>query len=307
MSFIPLDPFPPTNNPEIVTRSARIEGGSTPTDQSTKLIIDQPRNASFRREVVIWRTPHLGFIKMYINPQQMAIQDKKDITPRRTKGGFIIQYAGEDLTEIRLSGTTGSSGIEGINILRSVYRAEQEAFEGIAVALDEQLAAVQVDSLINSENPFQRLNIFQLASDTIRNLGRPQPTLASLATQIEMFFQGVLYRGFFRDFSVTETADHMGLFTYEMHFTAYARQGVRRNFMPWHRQPVNPANYDVNPFSFNLNTSATVNTTNTQQTIPNQNNPRRIERPLTPVFTPGRRSTATGTTEQGLNVSGRTL
>ena len=52
---------------------------------------------------------------------------------------------------------------------------------------------------------------------------------------------------------VEEKADTPGIFSYSIEFTSYARTGVRRNFMPWHRQPFNPiglgANHS-NPLSF---------------------------------------------------------
>jgi len=307
MAFISIDPYPPTSgNPGIDSPDLQRGLSQIPTDAATRMIVDSPQIGSFRREMVTWRTPHLGFVKMYINPQQMKIEDKKDITPRRTKGGFVIQYAGEGLTQIHIDGTTGSSGIEGINILSSVYRSEQQAFEGIAIALEEQLASVQLDTLINSESPFQRINLFQMASNTLRNLSRPQPTLASLATQVEMFFQGVLYRGYFKSFSVTEVAEHMGLFTYSLHFEAYAKQGTRRNFMPWHRQPYNPANADANPFSFTgtVDPVLAVNSTQFSKGAPS---PRERQPPRdnpAPAYRPGDRSRATGTSSKGQNQSG---
>lgn len=252
MAFIPLDPFNPVPQPpnsnfitnRVDTRNAY------PQNAALTRIIDQPSTGAFSRESMTWRTPHLGYVKMYLNPNEYKISDKKDITAKRTKGGFTLQYAGEQLTKINISGTTGSSGIEGINILHSVYRSEQQAFEGISVALEERLAATQADTLLNSVSPFDKLNLFQFANDTLRNIGRPQPTLASLATQIELYFQGTLFRGWFESFSVTESASKPGLFDYSIEFTAYARQGVRRNFMPWHRQPYQPADSNVNPLSF---------------------------------------------------------
>lgn len=234
--FVREDPAPVvSSNPNIANR------------------LDVPRVGEFVREVLTWRTPHLGYVNMYINPQEMRVEDKKQISAERTKGGFVIQYAGEELTTITINGTTGSSGIEGINILESVYRSEQEGFEGIAVALEEMLANTQLNTLSSnllSQSPLSEVNIFQLANDAFRNFGRPQPTLASLAANVELFFQGTLYRGYFTSFSVTESANEPGWFTYSMTFMAYAKQGLRRNFMPWHRQPVNPAGSDANPLSF---------------------------------------------------------
>lgn len=241
----PLDFFPPEPRAQVT----QVPGNANSSDLVASGLIDDTRTGFIVRELVTWRTPHRGYIQMYINPQQMTIDESKDITAVRTKGGFVIQYAGENLTTISMSGTTGSSGIEGINILESIYRAEQEAFEGIARGLEERLSVIQMGT-ITGLTSFLDPNLLQIASDTAQNFGRPQPTLASLAANIEMFFQGKLYRGFFEKFSVTERAPESGHFEYQLTFTAYAKQGVRRNFMPWHRQPFHPANNQVNPLSF---------------------------------------------------------
>ena len=49
---------------------------------------------------------NFGAVKMWINPESLVIRNNKDITPTRTKGGFSLQYWGEGLTEISLTGTT---------------------------------------------------------------------------------------------------------------------------------------------------------------------------------------------------------
>ena len=248
MTFIPIDPFPA--DPQALTTS--VPGNQQRSNLVANQVIDATRTGVPTRELLTWRTPNLGYVKMYINPQRMTIDESKDIQTARTKGGFVIQYPGENLTQISIDGTTGSAGIEGINILEQVYRAEQESFEGIAIALEERVSVMQMSS-ITGLSSFLDPNLFQLASDSVRNFGRPQPTLASLAANIELFFQGVLYRGFFTKFSVTEQAPESGHFSYNTAFTAYAKQGVRRNFMPWHRQPLNPsglAEADANQLSF---------------------------------------------------------
>jgi hypothetical protein len=199
---------------------------------------------------------------MYINPQQIKIMSSKIIQNMRTKGGFVVQYGGENLDQIILNGTTGSAGMEGINILQSIYRSEQLAFEGIAAALEEQLSNVQLDQAIGSfitglgnsgsaeGNGFLfGQNVLQITSQLFNGLNRPRPTLASLASNIDMFFQGVLYRGYFKSFNVTESTQKLGWFDYDIEFVAYARQGSRHNFMPWHKQPEGPAG-PSNPYSF---------------------------------------------------------
>lgn len=233
-------------------------------------VIDRPREAEYVREMVTWKTPHLGYVQMYVNPSSIIIAEAKDFTTTRTKSGFIIQYGGEKLTQISISGTTGSSGIEGINVLEQVYRAEQFAFEPVANALERQVSAAELVGMLgvsglgmfatgNSgvDNLLGSLTS-QFAANTILDMfQQPFPTLASLAASIEMFFQGVSYRGFFTTFSVTESAEHPGIFEYSMNFTAYARQGTRRNFMPWHKQPYTPADSNnKSNYSFYLSKSS---------------------------------------------------
>lgn len=255
MAFIPSVPFPAEPTPQLsdTLPDATLDVPQSPQNPELAKILDLPQIGEYKREMLTWRTPHLGYVKMYINPQELNIKEEKIINADRTKGGYVIQYAGEALIEISISGTTGSGGVEAINILRSVYRSEQEAFEGIAVGLDEALANIQLNTIGNNlldQSPLADFNIFQIANDVFRNFGRPQPTLASLASNIELNFQGEVYRGFFKNFNVRENAASPGWFDYSMLFMAYARQGRRHNFMPWHRQPINPADVKSNPLSF---------------------------------------------------------
>lgn len=223
-------------------------------------IIAPPQEGEFVRQMVTWRTPHLGYVQMYINPQNMSIQEGKDISSTRTKAGFIVQYAGEKLTKISINGTTGTSGMEGINILEQIYRSEQLAFEPIAEALDRSVSSSELLALFNgtysaraagigSANAEQGRYIDNLISQTTADavldiLQQPFPTLASLAASVEMFFQGVNYKGYFENFKVDESGQTPGHFTYSMEFTSYAKQGIRRNFTPWHKQPSAPAEWN---------------------------------------------------------------
>lgn len=247
-------------------------------------------NPKFERQVITWRLPALGFIKMFINPQSIEIREGKDISTTRTKAGFIVQYAGEKLTEITISGVTGSAGQEGINILRAIYRSEQFAFESIADELDRTALQTQVTQLSKglvdqgasalktagaAITPFLVDEVNEIALSV---LSQPFPTLASLAANVEMFYQGVTYRGYFTAFNVSETAEQTGNLSYTLNFTSYARQGERRNFMPWHRQPYNPVGADkspdVNPLSFQ---PVPEFNSNRQEQLPNSSETDRID------------------------------
>jgi hypothetical protein len=199
-----------------------------------------------RRDVILWRTPGFGFVEMYINPTELRIEQSKVSQTTRTKAGFIYQYAGENLTLLTISGTTGSSGIEGINLLEKIYRSEQLSFDQMAKVLDSNpKAASGVESaMLAMSNAFNIPSIIggeivnSIASTVPPDVySQPFPTLASLAAAVEMNFQGVTYRGFFTSFGFTESASSPGLFEYNIGFTSYSKVGERINFMPWHRRP----------------------------------------------------------------------
>ncbi len=256
----PVDPFPPErsndDNQDIIENFNKYRVPQTVNAGIAQIITTPTRAVNIERSVITWKTPYFGYIQMYINPQQLVIQHSKIIQTQRTKGGFVIQYGGENLDEISISGHTGSSGMEGINILYSIYRSEQFGFEASAIALEQELATTEVSQTVggltnglNSIVPGLSGAVSNVAQ--VFSASQPRPTLASLASSVEMFYQGLLYRGFFQSFEVTEEANKPGWFNYQIKFTAFARQGVRRNFMPWHRQPVGPAGKNpLNELSF---------------------------------------------------------
>jgi hypothetical protein len=221
-----------------------------------------------QRQLLRWKVPSLGYVDMYINPQQMSIQEKKVISKRRTKGGYIIQYWGEELPLVNISGSTGASGIEGINILRDVYRAEQKAFEKVAKSLTDRLGSFSLSGVTGAvqgaiSNPGKAIG--NAISGLFSSGVNPPllPTLGSLALSVEMYFQGWVFKGYFTDFSIEEgVSQGVGVFSYRMTFQVTDRRGIRKNFMPWHRLPADtdpvtgkPVNYrrsdyETTPLSF---------------------------------------------------------
>jgi len=206
------------------------------------------------RRMLKWLAPERGIIEMYINPQNIQINETKTIDAKRTKGGFVVQYWGEELINIQISGHTGSSGIEGINVLRDIYRGEQIAFD--IVALEE------ATKLKKEEDDFISLIMPGVgdALDLLKSFGEPaqdnvieipRPTLAYYATSIEMYWMGEIYRGFFKSFNVTENSSELGLFKYEINFMATQRRGYRRNYLPWQKTPLaGPSNHSDIPFTY---------------------------------------------------------
>jgi len=187
------------------------------------------------RQIMTWRLPNGSSVQMYINPENFQVRESKQISSVRTKGGFVMQYWGDNLTQLTLSGTTGSSGIRGIQALRDIYRAENKAFELVAITQTRDL----VDAI---QNGFD----LNTAGDALRTVSEKlsernfilRPSLASLALSVMLFYQGVQYRGFFTEFSMTESISKLGLFDYNMTFMVTETRGNRKNFMAWHKEPL---------------------------------------------------------------------
>ena len=206
------------------------------------------------RRMLKWLVPERGVIEMYINPQNLRIHQQKIIKPERSKGGFIIQYWGDDLINITVTGHTGSSSIEGINVLNDVYRAEQIAFDAIAL---EAMAKSQSedDNFLTAAIPGlgQVLDLGKSLGEQAQGTGLtiPSPTLGFYAATIEMYWMGEVYRGFFDSFDVTESVEKLGIFDYTLSFKATQKRGLRRNYLAWqHPATSGPSNHNTVPFTF---------------------------------------------------------
>jgi len=232
-------------------------------------------DATLKRNIITWFVPQFGIVRMFVNPQNISYQDKKIIHKDRTKGGYTLQYWGEELTTLSISGTTGSSGIEGINALWEVYRAEQFAFDAVGLSLAANNAAADaannlVSGLggalgqgINSilPGPLQTNSasagaagagllggILGLDSPNNNLSQRNIPSLAQLAFTVEMYYNGWVYRGYFEHFTLNERADSFAL-EYQMSFVATQRRGYRTNYFPFHHNPSQASDYNT-PLSF---------------------------------------------------------
>tara|TARA_B100000131_G_scaffold274709_1_gene276825 strand:+ start:1099 stop:2073 length:975 start_codon:yes stop_codon:yes gene_type:complete len=217
---------------------------------------------------------HRDVVPLYINPQQINMRERKIINKQLTKGGYLVQYWGEELPVMSVNGTTGSSGIEGIHILRDIYRYEQiavkhqllkkmenqtESMIGNLTGLAEMgqkstsfwgsLSNVFGNTGINDMLGSQWLSgsksvvdswvsAFNQTADNAVQRTVLHPSLGAFAVSMDVYFQGERYRGYFTNFSVSERAASPGLFDYNFEFIITKRMGKRTNFMPWHRSPV---------------------------------------------------------------------
>lgn len=186
-------------------------------------------SGQIKRNIITWFIPEFGIVRMYVNPQSISYNHKKAISREKTKGGFTLQYWGEDLSTLNINGNTGSSGIEGINMLYEIYRAEQYAFDGVGL----------LGGILGMNSPQNTLSAQNI------------PSLAQLAFGVEMYYGGCVYRGYFDSMTITESATDF-LWGYQITFVVTQMRGYRTNYFPFHRTPAQgPSQYGT-PSSFNL-------------------------------------------------------
>lgn len=230
--------------------------------------------AQFNRNIITWFVPEFGIVRMYINPQSITYTNKKVINQDRTKGGYTVQYWGEELTRLNINGTTGSSGVEGINMLYEIYRAEQYSFDSIGLTLDAANASTSLanniaggigNAISDSIGGDLGGSIGDAIGGSVTGLlgadsqnnslaNKNIPSLAQLACSVEMYYNGWVFRGFFTDMIISEKATDF-LWEYQMTFVATQKRGYRTNYFPFHKSANNgPSQYETpNSFDGNLN------------------------------------------------------
>lgn len=244
-----------TQNGFIIPSTPNADGNGLPSSKVSSL-----RIGIQKRSLIHWFVPEFGIVKMYINPRQITYKYEKIITKERTKGGFSLQYWGEELPVLNLSGTTGSSGIEGINVIHEIYRAEQYAFDGVGLSLAANNAAQGAASQIiggvgnaiegSSVGGSIAQGLFGVDAAAQSLAPRNIPTLAQYAFGIEMFYLGWVHRGYFKSMTVEETAEALGLFNYQIEFIVTERRGYRFNNLPWQKSAKDGPSGDGIPYTF---------------------------------------------------------
>jgi hypothetical protein len=235
------------------------------------------KQATLQRNIITWYVPQFGTVRMYINPAAISYKYKKLISRDRTKGGYTLQYWGEELTTLTISGTTGSAGIEGINALEQVYRAEQYAFDAVALSLAANNASNDItNNVIAGAGAALGNQVNQLFGGSpnsptsaasgagilggVLGLNSPSnalsakniPSLAQLAFGVQMYYNGWVFKGYFENMTIDERADNF-LLQYQMDFTITQRSGYRLNYFPWTRSANDgPSQYNT-PYAFSGN------------------------------------------------------
>jgi hypothetical protein len=220
------------------------------------------RHGKTQRNIIHWFIPSFGVVNMYVNPQSIGYSDQKSITEKRTKNGYILQYWGNELGKLSIRGNTGAAGIEGVNVLKEIYNAEQLAFDstGISMGANNQNAKYfgditsQIGSSItqlgNANSPNVAGSIAQSLFGTSSNdfPSDDGPNLAKLAFSVEMYYSGWVFRGFFKSFSLTEDTNF--LYTYDIQFVVTQRRGYRVNHLPFQRSAKDGPSGENVPYSF---------------------------------------------------------
>ena len=246
MAFPPsqsTDPFDIASLFGLSTATGNFVGANVPGVSGIKTrqsFLQNERPGVTTRNLIHWLVPEGPIVQMYVNPQNISYNHKKNITSQRTKGGYSLQYWGPELTTINIDGTTGTSGIEGINVLYDIYNNEQLAFDPYALYLtaklnqEQQGTGLTDNSALSIGADFVGSLLGASESNLPRGVSQP-PTLAQLAFTVEMYWSGEIYRGYFTDFTVKESADQLGLFNYSISFVCTQKRGFRSNYLAWHR------------------------------------------------------------------------
>ena len=260
------------SNGFLVASTPSADGNGLPFTKITPSV-----NATITRNIITWFVPQFGTVRMFINPQNITYNHKKLISKEKTKGGYTLQYWGEELSTLNISGTTGSSGVEGINMLYEIYRAEQYAFDAVGLTLAGNNASADlanglvqgiggaIGQAIGGNSQTAAAGgagllggVLGLDSPNNNLSARNIPSLASLAFAVEMYYNGWVYRGFFESMTVTERADNF-LLDYQMTFTVTQRRGYRTNYFPWSNSPSSGPSQYATPRSFSGQTQINTN------------------------------------------------
>ena len=227
---------------------------------SQKLRNSNLRTGRVTRQLCHWFVPEMGVIPMFINPQSMAQTNSKQIQQERTKGGYVIQYWGEELLNLTLQGNTGSSGVEGLNVLYEIYRAEQYAFDATALTMSAESSVSGINDLVDSGIASiggftgaltEGLTDIVGLSGVQSQIPADVPSLAAMATGVELYYAGWVFRGFFKSMNITESVQQLGIWDYTINFIVTQRRGYRTNSLPWQRSPfINPIDADPSFRSF---------------------------------------------------------
>jgi len=156
--------------------------------------------------------------------------------------------------------------------LHEIYRAEQYAFDAVALTMSGNNAAADItNNILNGVGGTLGNSVNQLFSGNssspnssagllggIMGLSSPGaslapqniPSLAALAFSVQLYYNGWIFTGYFDSMNVRERADSFQV-EYDMVFFATKRSGYRVNQFPWQRSANNgPSNYNT-PLSFN--------------------------------------------------------
>ena len=131
------------------------------------------------------------YLYLHVNPQNMDFSYDKLIDRTQTKGGFVEQHFGEELSSISASGSTG-------------------AF----VSVQDGVTTYNRRDTIAYRKIMQLKDVFKNNGSVYDDKGR-----VKFRGKIRIIFGGGIYDGFFTDFSISESADEPFNFQVSWSFT----------------------------------------------------------------------------------------
>jgi len=149
-----------------------------------------------------------------VNPSNISIQKRKLFTKLRTKGGFVFQHWGPDISEISIAGTTG-------NIRPNRFRLDRKTLpEGIPWVGGREIPVPipPSDQFADRENS-PLLDVFRRLEEVYNQDQDEQSVRANRVLSLE--YRQRLYVGHLSEFSFEERAERPFQFYYKFTFLVH--------------------------------------------------------------------------------------
>ena len=149
-----------------------------------------------------------------VNPSHISIRKRKLFTKLRTKGGFVFQHWGPDISEISIEGTTG-------NIRPNKFRFDRKALpEGIPWVGGEEIPIPIPPSEQTADRDNSPLLDVFMRLEEIYNQDQDEQAVRANRT-LSLEYRKRLYVGHLSDFSYDERSERPFQFYYKFTFVVH--------------------------------------------------------------------------------------
>ena len=141
-------------------------------------------------------------VELYIDPQSISVKKKVIQKRQLTKGGYVVQFWGHDLTTVMVKAVSGYYG------------------------LTKGLAPDNIAGIISKGKPVQgALKTFEYLKENayMRRFDKRVPSIG--LPIIGMVYDRILYRGYFETFNYSTEATNPFLISYDFSFTIIPPEG----------------------------------------------------------------------------------